>query len=152
MLGPTCMQVTRRSSPPPSVGILYIVCLSQVLPSTFFLISITPRLPRRVSLQTSINWQYSHFIKMANPKIRIAIIGGGLAGASLANALVRHVQLEFHVYESAPEFSERGAGISLSITAQRALEHINPATPELLRKAGAVAQKSSRNMIVRSTP
>ncbi|KAI1252095.1 hypothetical protein MGN70_006667 [Eutypa lata] len=84
---------------------------------------------------------------MVNPKIRIAIIGGGLAGASLANALVRHVQLEFHVYESAPEFSERGAGISLSITAQRALEHINPAAPELLRKAGAVAQKSSRNMI-----
>ncbi|KAI1211102.1 salicylate hydroxylase [Annulohypoxylon truncatum] len=84
---------------------------------------------------------------MTKPKIRIAIIGGGLAGASLANALVRHAHLEFHLYESASEFSERGAGVSLSKTAQGALEHINPAAPEILRKAGAVAQKSSRNMI-----
>ncbi|KAI1458553.1 salicylate hydroxylase [Annulohypoxylon moriforme] len=84
---------------------------------------------------------------MADSKIRIAIIGGGLAGASLANALIRHSHLECHVYESASEFSERGAGIGLSKTAQGALEHINPEAPELLRKAGAVAQKSSRNMI-----
>ncbi|KAM7210407.1 hypothetical protein V8F06_014211 [Rhypophila decipiens] len=87
--------------------------------------------------------------------IRIAIIGGGLAGAALANALVRVPKLEVHVYESAAEFSERGAAVGLSINAQRALEHVfsssrtsataaTTVAKDLLVRAGAVPMNSSR--------
>ncbi|KAI1172987.1 salicylate hydroxylase [Nemania sp. FL0916] len=84
---------------------------------------------------------------MASPSIRIAIIGGGLAGASLANALFRIPQLDVHVFESAPEFSERGAAIGLSCNAQRALRQVIPTASDLLRAAGAVPMRSSRVMI-----
>lgn len=80
--------------------------------------------------------------------MRIAIIGGGLAGASLANALVQFSHLDIHVYESAPEFSERGAAVGLASNTQRALQHILPSAKEMLRKAGAVSLNSSRAMIV----
>ncbi|KAH7329664.1 salicylate hydroxylase [Stachybotrys elegans] len=80
--------------------------------------------------------------------IRIAIIGGGIAGATLANALVKHVHLDVHVYESAPEFSERGAGIGLSYLALGALETIIPSAIELFKKkAGAVAVGPARIVI-----
>ena len=52
-----------------------------------------------------------------NHKLRIAISGGGLAGATLANALVKHPHLDVHVYESALEFSERGASVGLALNA-----------------------------------
>ncbi|KAI0153309.1 salicylate hydroxylase [Xylariaceae sp. FL1272] len=64
---------------------------------------------------------------MPSPTIRIAIVGGGLAGASLANALINIPQLEVHVFESEPEFSER--------------------VTDLLSAAGAVPMRSSRLMI-----
>ena len=81
-------------------------------------------------------------------KLRIAISGGGLAGAAIANALFRQPHLDVHVYESAPEFSERGAAIGLGINAQRALALIVPDVKELLQKAGAVSKSSTRIMIV----
>ncbi|XXH03067.1 hypothetical protein Hte_009457 [Hypoxylon texense] len=84
---------------------------------------------------------------MASDRMRIAIIGGGLAGASLANALVQFSHLDIHVYESAPEFSERGAAVGLASNTQRALQHILPSAKEMLRKAGAVSLNSSRAMI-----
>ncbi|KAI1501574.1 salicylate hydroxylase [Biscogniauxia marginata] len=84
---------------------------------------------------------------MATDSIHIAIIGGGLAGASLANALVRIPRLQIKVFESAPEFSERGAAIGLSRNAQRALRQFIPSAMELLNKAGAVPMRSSRVMI-----
>lgn len=86
--------------------------------------------------------------------IKIAIIGGGLAGASIANALLRHAsQLEVHVYESAPEFSERGAAIGLPSDAQRALAQVvgKEEADALLRRAGAVVQASTRVCILSST-
>ncbi|KAI1746491.1 salicylate hydroxylase [Xylaria castorea] len=84
---------------------------------------------------------------MASHTIRIAIIGGGLAGASLANALIRIPQLDIHVFESAPEFSERGAAIGLSCNAQKALQQFIPSAMELLGAAGAVPMRSSRVMM-----
>ncbi|KAI1260714.1 salicylate hydroxylase [Xylariaceae sp. FL1019] len=84
---------------------------------------------------------------MAAPSIRIAIVGGGLAGASLANALISIPKLEIHIFESAPEFSERGAAIGLSRNAQRALQEFVPSAKNLLRAAGAVRMRSSRLMI-----
>jgi salicylate hydroxylase len=37
-------------------------------------------------------------------KIRITIIGGGFAGATLMNALLKHPHLRVDIFESAPEF------------------------------------------------
>jgi salicylate hydroxylase len=82
-------------------------------------------------------------------KLRVAIIGGGLAGAMLANAVFQHPHLEVHIYESAPEFLERGAAVGLAANAQRALGEIIPSAQELLDRAGAVSQHSSRMLIVK---
>lgn len=88
------------------------------------------------------------------PAIKIAVIGGGLAGATIANALLKHAHLDVHVYESAPEFSERGAAVGLASDAQRALKQVvgDAEAVALLDKAGAVAQASTRLCIVRLDP
>ncbi|KAI1417355.1 FAD/NAD(P)-binding domain-containing protein [Hypoxylon sp. FL1857] len=84
---------------------------------------------------------------MAVPSIRIAIVGGGFAGATLANGLLGLDHLETHVFESAPEFSERGAAVGLSGNALIALQHVLPAARETLTKAGAVPINSTRIML-----
>lgn len=83
--------------------------------------------------------------------IKIAVIGGGLAGAAIVNALLRHAHLDVHVYESAAEFSERGAAVGLASDAQRALKQVVGETEAsaLLEKAGAVVQASTRLCIVK---
>ena len=81
-------------------------------------------------------------------KLRIAITGGGLAGATLANALVDQPHLDIHIYESAPKFSERGAAVGLAANAQHALAEITPSANELLDKAGAVPMNSTRLVVV----
>lgn len=88
---------------------------------------------------------------MTSPRLRLAIIGGGLAGAALANALIQIKHLDLDLYESAPEFSERGAAVGLSPNAQSALKHILPSVKETLSNAGAVPMNSSRIVLV-STP
>ncbi|KAJ6781400.1 hypothetical protein PWT90_02237 [Aphanocladium album] len=89
---------------------------------------------------------------MPEQTIRIAIIGGGLAGATIANALFQKPNIEVHVYEAAPEFSERGAAVGLARNAIKALEAIIPSTREtVLKKAGAVPTNSTR-LIMASGP
>ena len=82
-------------------------------------------------------------------RLRVGIIGGGLAGAGVANALIQSPHLDVHVFESAPEFSERGAAIGLSANAQLALEQITPSAEDLMQRAGGVPMHSSRIMVVR---
>ncbi|KAI8631538.1 salicylate hydroxylase [Xylariaceae sp. FL1651] len=83
--------------------------------------------------------------------MRIAIIGGGLAGVSLANLLVRNPQLQIRVYES-KEFSERGASVGLGRSALKALDRILPeAVDTLVQNAGAVPTESIQ-VIVGSGP
>ncbi|KAI1366321.1 hypothetical protein F5Y08DRAFT_351528 [Xylaria arbuscula] len=74
---------------------------------------------------------------MANPSIRVAIVGGGLASASLGNALIHIPQPDVHIFESASEFSRRGIASGLSRNAQRALKQLVPSAMKLLRAAGA---------------
>ncbi|KAI0419361.1 salicylate hydroxylase [Xylaria grammica] len=75
---------------------------------------------------------------------RIAIVGGGLAGISLANLLIRNPNLEIEVYES-KEFSERGATVGLGRSALVALEKILPAAEDtLVQKTGATPTESIR--------
>ncbi|KAF2734164.1 salicylate hydroxylase [Polyplosphaeria fusca] len=80
-------------------------------------------------------------------KIRIAIIGGGLAGATLINALLKLPHLQVNIFESAPEFSERGAAVGLSINAQTALAEIGGDIVGAPDKAGAVQMLSSRLLV-----
>lgn len=56
---------------------------------------------------------------------KIAIVGGGLGGLALAIGLHRR-GVPIHVYESAPEFSEIGAGLTFATNAIRALGLIDP--------------------------
>lgn len=81
--------------------------------------------------------------------MKIAIIGGGLAGISMANALMGKAQLNVQVFEAAADLAERGAAVALSTNAQRALERILPSAQEVLEKAGAVTMNPMRMMIVR---
>ena len=83
----------------------------------------------------------------SSKKLRIAISGGGLAGAAVANALHNQPHIEIRVYESAPKFSEQGAAIALAEYAQKALDAILPAKA-LLDRAGGVKINSSRILLV----
>lgn len=72
------------------------------------------------------------------PRVRAAIVGGGIAGAAVANRFVNIPRLEVHIYGSAPELSERRAAVGLSAWAQCALDCLIPSTQETLQRAGAV--------------
>lgn len=81
--------------------------------------------------------------------MRIAIIGGGLAGATLANALINIPHIAIAVYESAPSFSERGAAVGLGTNAQQALGQIlSSRKDDILKRAGAVPMNSTRSIVV----
>lgn len=85
----------------------------------------------------------------AEQKIRVAVIGGGLAGACVANALFNKPQLDVHVYEAAPEFSERGAAIGISAGGMEALNAFLPSALDLVvGRAGGVEKDASRMMFV----
>lgn len=79
--------------------------------------------------------------------IRIAIIGGGLAGASLIHALIKSPHLDVHIFEAAPEFKEAGMAIGISRNAQAALKLIGPSAEQCLDQAGAVAMKGVKFML-----
>lgn len=81
-------------------------------------------------------------------KFRIAVVGGGLAGSTLANGLNKHPQLEFKVFESGPAFKERGAHVALGPTAQRSLELIGSDVRKMLDNAHGVMVASLRLRIV----
>lgn len=55
-------------------------------------------------------------------KVNVAVIGGGIAGLALATQLVKNKHLEVTLYESAPQFSEIGAGISFGANAVKAID------------------------------
>ncbi|KAI1413395.1 FAD/NAD(P)-binding domain-containing protein [Hypoxylon sp. FL1857] len=81
-------------------------------------------------------------------RIRIGIVGGGLAGITVAIALARHPHLDVQVYESAPNFTERGAGIGLSPLTLEALDDIIPSAVDFLKThAGAVEVDAARLVV-----
>lgn len=89
---------------------------------------------------------------MTDTKLRIAIIGGGLAGASLANALSQHNNLSIQLFESAPKFSERGAAVGLSSHGQTALKLAVSDYRGVIEKAGAVEMGATRVVMVSHYP
>lgn len=83
---------------------------------------------------------------MSSP-IRIAISGGGLAGASLLYALLPHKHLDVHIFESASAFRESGMAIGFARNALTALDLIGPSAAECLSRAGAVPMRGVRFML-----
>lgn len=79
--------------------------------------------------------------------IRIAIVGGGLAGASLLHALFKYPHLDMHIFESAAEFKEAGAAVGVARNGLAALDLIGPSVAQCLEGAGAVPQRGVRFML-----
>lgn len=77
------------------------------------------------------------------PPLRIAISGGGLAGATLLHALLTHAHLDVHIFESAPTFREAGQAIGITRNALNSLDAIGPSATACLDRAGAVLQRSA---------
>ncbi|KAL7621675.1 hypothetical protein AAE478_009002 [Parahypoxylon ruwenzoriense] len=70
--------------------------------------------------------------------IRVAIIGGGLAGAALLRGLLRYQHVAVDMYESRPAFREEGPGLSFTRNTQAILRAIDPDLELCLERAGAV--------------
>ncbi|ETS82836.1 hypothetical protein PFICI_04712 [Pestalotiopsis fici W106-1] len=79
--------------------------------------------------------------------IRIAISGGGLAGASLIHALLQYPHLDVHIFESAAEFKEAGAAVGIARNALDALDLLGPSAAGALDRAGAVPMRGVRFML-----
>ncbi|KAL9132105.1 MAG: hypothetical protein Q9217_000141 [Psora testacea] len=74
---------------------------------------------------------------------RVAIIGGGIGGLSLALGLNKYPHIDYHIYEAAPSFGEIGAGVSFGPNAQRALELIGGGAKEAFLKHATTNMWSS---------
>ncbi|RYP43458.1 hypothetical protein DL770_011673 [Monosporascus sp. CRB-9-2] len=83
---------------------------------------------------------------MSHP-IRIAISGGGLAGAYLIHALLNYNLLDVHIFESAATFKEAGAAIGVARNALAALDLIGHSAARCLERAGAVPMRGVRFML-----
>ncbi|KAI1765793.1 FAD/NAD(P)-binding domain-containing protein [Hypoxylon sp. FL1150] len=70
--------------------------------------------------------------------IRVAIIGGGLAGAALLRGLLRYPHIAVDMYESRPAFREEGPGLAFTTSTQAFLAAIDPELELCLDRAGAV--------------
>ncbi|KAI1771031.1 FAD/NAD(P)-binding domain-containing protein [Hypoxylon cercidicola] len=79
--------------------------------------------------------------------IRVAISGGGLAGASLSQALLKFSHLDVHIFESAAAFKESGMAIGIARNALAALELIGSFATQCLERAGAVPMRGVRFML-----
>ncbi|RYP48293.1 hypothetical protein DL768_005803 [Monosporascus sp. mg162] len=73
-------------------------------------------------------------------KIRVAIMGGDLAGILLLRGLLRHPHIVVDIYDSGSTFSKEGLAFEFPYTAQKALYTIDSSLNQCLHRAGAVAE------------
>ncbi|KAG6359573.1 hypothetical protein INS49_013094 [Diaporthe citri] len=79
--------------------------------------------------------------------IRVAISGGGLAGATLLHGLLNYPQLDVQIFESAESFNVAGAAIGVARNALTALDLIGTSAPKCLERAGAMHMNGVRFML-----
>lgn len=79
--------------------------------------------------------------------IRVAISGGGLAGATLFHGLQRFPHLDVHIFDSAAAFKEAGLAIGVTRDALAAIDLIGPSAIQALERAGAVPMRRVRFML-----
>ncbi|KAI5924624.1 hypothetical protein F4810DRAFT_132260 [Camillea tinctor] len=70
--------------------------------------------------------------------IRVAILGGGLAGIALLRGLLRYPHIAADIYESRPAFKEAGLGLVLIQNTDNLLRAVDPSLDRCLDHAGAV--------------
>jgi salicylate hydroxylase len=70
---------------------------------------------------------------MSTTALRVAIIGGGIGGATAANALLQR-GIEVRVYEQAAALTEVGAGVALQPNGLRALRRLGLGSRHFLRE------------------
>ncbi|KAI1458443.1 FAD/NAD(P)-binding domain-containing protein [Annulohypoxylon moriforme] len=58
---------------------------------------------------------------MAENRVKIAIVGGGIAGLALAVGLIKKPHLDVHVYEAVSAYKDVGAGLALHLNAIKAM-------------------------------
>lgn len=75
--------------------------------------------------------------------LRVAITGGGVAGASLMHALLQYKNIDAHIFEAASAFREAGLAIGIARQAQEALELIGPSAIGALHNSGAVPSRGT---------
>ncbi|KAI8631620.1 hypothetical protein F5Y19DRAFT_424355 [Xylariaceae sp. FL1651] len=70
--------------------------------------------------------------------IRVAILGGGIAGAALLRGLLRHSHIAVDIYEARPSFREEGQAVTLTPAAEDILHKLDPSLDDCLDRADAV--------------
>lgn len=91
-----------------------------------------------------------HYISMVfgeSSKIRVAIVGAGVAGLTAAIALKDHPHVDFQIYERATELAEIGASIALGPNGLRTLDRLG--IDNALDESIAFRNKSGFPMIYR---
>lgn len=81
-------------------------------------------------------------------QIRVAIVGGSIAGCTLANGLLRHSNVVFDIFESRPTFTERGASVGLADNAIHALRAMGVDVDQAMKRAGAMRMTSTTYLVV----
>jgi salicylate hydroxylase len=79
--------------------------------------------------------------------IRVAISGGGLAGASLIRALLKYPHIDVHIFESSAAFKEAGMAVGVTRNALAALDLMGSSAAQCLERAGAVAMRGVRMLL-----
>ena len=74
----------------------------------------------------------------------VAIVGGGMAGLSLAIGLLKHPNIKLTIYEAAHHFGEIGAGVALGPSATRAMNLIDPKITEVMERVATNNQWKSK--------
>lgn len=80
--------------------------------------------------------------------IRIAIVGGSIAGCTLANGLLCCKDVTFDIFDAKSSFSERGAGVAIAPNARKALRAMGTDAEAALKDAGGMKMKSTYCLIV----
>jgi salicylate hydroxylase len=85
---------------------------------------------------------------MDREKLRIAVVGSGIAGLAATIALQKHENIDIQIYERASQLQEIGASIALGPNGMRTLERLG--VHEVLDDDIAFRNKSGHPMIYRS--
>ncbi len=70
--------------------------------------------------------------------IRVAILGGGLAGIAALKGLLKYPHIAVDIYEPRPAFREEGPAVELSDADLAALRMLDPSLDQYLARAGAL--------------
>jgi salicylate hydroxylase len=80
----------------------------------------------------------------AKKPFNLAIVGGGIAGLSLAITLLQY-GVDLTIYEAAPHFGEIGAGVAFGPNAGRAMEMMSPKIYDAFMKCKTGNQSESKH-------